>query len=665
MPVPDDDLLALFLAEAEERLAALAPLTARAAEDEEAAAEVRRQLHALKGAARMLGLAQVAETCHEAEEAAGRSGGEVDGERLVRLVDRIAGAVRALAGEAKAEDRAPAPGPAASAGSGGTVTSDHAFVPAATLDRLTDEATTLRIAALGVGHLVRELGELAALAKRGTGDGDAEQVAALLTAGIRRLAVRADGTARRLERLAGSHRRALLELQMQPVEPFLHALARHARELAERLGKRVQVIVRGGDVRLDRRIVAALESSLLHLVRNAVDHGIEPPDERRRAGKPECGTVTLEASAAGGRVRVVVADDGRGLDRERIEAVARERGLLAPGGPVPPLEELVLRPGFSTREAATEISGRGVGLDAVAAAVERIGGDLSLASSQGRGLEVVLDLPSVRRGVRVIVAAAGPALLGVPTEHVVASRPAAELAVERTADGTALAALDGRSCPVVTLAAGENADGVALELRSAGRRVVLLVDAVLGREEVVVRPLPARAARGTLFDGMAVLSSGRALPVLASEGLEAHPRLEAPGRGGRAREARPPHVLLVDDSPVTRAMERRLLEDAGFEVTAVADGDAALALLAREPFDCLVTDIEMPGLDGLELTRRVRESPRLGDLPVVVVSTRDRPADRLAGLQAGADAYIAKQELRADALTETIRRLAGGRERGR
>jgi chemotaxis protein histidine kinase CheA len=322
---------------------------------------------------------------------------------------------------------------------------------------------------------------------------------------------------------------------------------------------------------------------------------------------------------------------------------------------------LLFAAGFSTREDVSEISGRGVGLDVVAAVVRRVGGEVAIESTPGEGTEITIEVPVVRRGELVTLVRVGHLRLALPAAAV---KRAVRLWPGALADrdGRCVAACEDRLVPYVPLAEIYGQAGadrpLLLEGTAAGAPLAVVVDAVEGEEEVLVRPLPHAVGADRLLDGVALLASGEPVGVLSPAMLverEATRARPAP----RARAAGKPRVLLVDDSQVTREMERRLLEDAGFEVTAAGDAEEALQRLDEQGAHCLVVDVEMPGMDGFELTERLRASERFAQLPVVVVSTRSRPEDRLRGLEAGADAYLTKQNLDATELVGLLQRLVG------
>lgn len=664
-----DDLLPLFLAEAADRLERLAPLLPLVADDPRAAARARRELHALKGASRMLGLTEFSALCHEAEALLEGPTLESVAEaieihrRLGRTVAEGLSRVPPGTGSTPAVDPAPAqPRPSAriEAASG----EPALRLAPEVMDGLADRATRMRVLSVAGGGAVDRLFRLAHLAERGVGERAPRQVLATLATALRQLGGDLEAGQRRLQHLSEGLLESLLRQQLRPLRPVLLSLARHARELAAQLGKEVEVSVHGGDTLLDRRFIRALQEAFVHVVRNAIDHGIEAPDVREGAGKARAATIRLDARMEGGRVRLEVADDGRGIDPAAVAATAVERGELSADeasalGPDQILQ-MLFRPGFTTRTEASEVSGRGIGLDAVATAVHAVGGDLWLDSEPGRGTVVTVEVPLARRGERVLLLRVGRIQVAVGSTPVRSFRPlepeavhADHLLVEATGERAPLRFLSD------LVGDPRPSRGTVVIGAVFGDSLALVADEVIGEEEILIRPMPRGLGVPELYEGLAVLGSGRPVAVLSWQRIHA-----LTGAGwAQPMTRRPPaavRVLLADDSRVTREMIRRLLEDAGFDVTAVGSGDDVLALLAgSQEFDCLVTDIEMPGLDGLELTRRLRLDPDFADLPIIVVSTRDRLSDHRAGLEAGADAYLSKQGLEARELVSLVRRAGG------
>ncbi len=702
------ELLPVFVGEARERLQRLGDLLITLDSDPAAAAEIQRELHTLKGAGRMMAIAPFGELCHGAEEVLRRRPAGTPRlltavhDALAAMVDAVesGGTAQAADGLLAELDRAVRTGDARSAGAapvpaagaaptpeaageaappdastrgvpeaaGGEAAADER-IDATRLDAFAERGVRVRAAAVVAGRLLARLDDLANLAEDGVRDPQPAQALAVVAASLRQVAAEAGSLETRLARAGEEQIEAVLALQIAPVKPALQSLARYARDLARGLGREIEVEIEGSETRLDRRIARELDGALRHLVANAVDHGLEPPAERQAAGKPATGWLRLAARTGGRGVELTIEDDGRGIDAARVAGRAIEAGLLpraaAESMPESELLRLVFLPGLSTRAEASEVSGRGVGLDAVETAVARLGGEVRVRSTPGRGTAMVLDLPQARRGEQALVVRVGGRRLAVPAVAVRRIEALSEATVEERG-GHRVAILDGRLVPFVPLAAalGLAEEGAALLVEGsvAGRPVAFSVERVEGEAELLVRPLPRRVAVSGLIDGAALLPSGAPLAVLAPLALlgrETSLRRAAPAASAATGRATV-RLLLVDDSRVTREMERRILEDAGFQVEVAGDGDEAMRRLAGESFDCLVTDIEMPGLDGFALTAELRRIERFARLPIVVVSTRERPEDRLRGLRAGADAYLTKQSLIAADLVDTVRRLTGG-----
>ena len=473
------------------------------------------------------------------------------------------------------------------------------------------------------------------------------------------------------QRLTGAVlREDLRALRMVPAALAIEPARRAVREVALRLGKEVKLIVEGGEVRLDRRLVDDLRAPLIHLVRNAVDHGIEAASVRRAAGKPEVGRVVIRVEPRGSRIGVVVEDDGAGIDMAALRAAAVRGGHVGPdlasSLPDAELARLVFAPGLSTATTVTTVSGRGVGLDAVADAMGRLRGAVEVRSVPGAGTRFELDLPltlTATAGILVRMGGTTAILPGDAVERV--------LLLEEVAGALARGAVrvgDGE-LPLAALAAILGVEARAPEGRAIGlvlalgsQRGVIVVDEVLGEQEVVVSALGGHAARVAHLAGATILDDGRVVGVLAP--AEILRRLRPSALAPRAAAPAGRSAIVVDDTAASRTLMAGLLEAAGFAVRLAADGEAALALLEEGPSDVVVSDVQMPRLDGLGLTRRLRGDPRWRALPVILVSTLDGPGDVEAGTLAGASAYLSKRELAGEALVRLVRRLLG-EEQGR
>jgi two-component system chemotaxis sensor kinase CheA len=605
---------------------------------------------------------------------------EAKEEKIPETAEPAAPAVPETAAPAAPSDPAPAPAAAAApppaapapaaaptpANRAAPAASSDIRVDTAALDAVAERATQVRIMALATRPIVERIYELSRLAEEGLHEPQPTQVLAVLATMLRRVAVELEGGQRRLIRSSEEQLEKMLSLQLQPLRGSLLQLARYARDLARSLFREVEVELEGEETRLDRRIARELDEALIHLVRNSVDHGIENPDVREARGKPRTGRIQIRASAEGPRVRLVIEDDGGGVDVERVIQHAVKIGLVdAVTAPTLGKEDafrLLFAPGFSTRKNVSEISGRGVGLDVVATVVNRVGGEILIHSEPGRGTRFTVDVPVARRGEQVLLLRVGQLRLGLPSAVMRrAGRLEPGTVVER--DGRSLARVGDRLVPFVPLArlySQPEADNqLLLEGVVSGQPLAVAVDTVEGEQEVLVRPLTRRVGTDRLLEGIALLASGEPVGVLSPAVLAQREYLRALPVSSERMVVNRVRVLLVDDSLVTREMERRLLEDAGFLVSAASDAGEALTRLAEESFDCVVTDIEMPGMDGFELTAQLRSMEHFAQLPVIVVSTRDRPEDRLRGLKVGADAYLTKQSLDAGELVDLVRRLGG------
>jgi len=472
----------------------------------------------------------------------------------------------------------------------------------------------------------------------------------------------------------------VLELHMCRFGDGLHGLPRMVRDLARSLGKDVRLDVVGDDTLVDRAVLVRLEAPLSQLLRNAVDHGMETPAERAAAGKPATGSIRLEARHRGGMLSIEVSDDGRGVDPERVRrAVAARR--LAPAGIVqalsgPELMEFLFLPGFSLKEDANEISGRGVGLDVVHDMVQSQNGTVRVESTPGQGFRTAIVLPVTQSIVRALVVEVLGEAYALPIARVerVLRVPAGDV---QALSGRQYLDVGGSHLGLVSagrvLELGEPAPGAELAvvvIGSARERYGLVVDDVRGEQSLTVQPLEPMfgklrdvASCALLDDGAPVLildvpdmllSIARLLEAGAS--LQPAPAGPTAERGAQQAVRR---ILVVDDSLTVREMQRKLLLARGYRVEVALDGIDGWNSVRAGAFDLVITDIDMPRLDGIGLLGRIRQDPRLQRLPVMIVSYKDRPEDRARGLEAGADYYLAKGAFHDATLLDAVRDLIG------
>jgi two-component system chemotaxis sensor kinase CheA len=460
----------------------------------------------------------------------------------------------------------------------------------------------------------------------------------------------------------------LRDLRMVPASQVLEPLRRTVREVSARLNKEVTLELAGGDVRLDRRILDALKDPLLHLVRNAIDHGLESAAERRSAGKPEAGRLSVRVEPRGTRIAVVVEDDGGGLSPERVRATAVRRGLLTAEAAAKLSDaqaaRLVFQPGFSTREQVTATSGRGVGLDVVQATAQRLQGSVDVDFTVGKGTRFTVDLPLTLAAALGLLVRTGTTVSAIPSDSVKRVLRLAPSDVGTVA-GRVVARVDGEQLTFLPLAESIGLPRLPLALDSGklqtaallsvgDERVLFAIDEVVGQQEIVVRSLGRHVAGVRHLAGAAVLDDGRVVPVLNATELV---RAARPETRSVETQASRPRILVCDDALTTRFAMKSLLEIAGYPVVTAADGEEAWAVLERSPCQLVVSDWQMPRLDGVGLARRIKSHPTLHRTPIILVTSLDSPEDRAAGLEAGADGYLVKREVERGKLLELVRQL--------
>ena len=439
----------------------------------------------------------------------------------------------------------------------------------------------------------------------------------------------------------------LKAITTRPVRTILEPLQRMVRDLSRQLGKEARLSVVGAEVSLDRRLLDKLNGALVHLLRNAVDHGLETPVEREKSGKHHEGALTLRIEQQGNLLFLESSDDGRGIDVKRIRQVAESRAIATSEelGRMNDnqIRDLIFRPAFSTRSDVTDTSGRGVGLDAVRAAVETLQGRIEVASTLGQGTRFMLTLPVELGSSPVLVVRIFDQMMGLPMLAVEATQ-LTKMSALRVTRRRAQLEYQGHILPVVDLgsrlglrAAHMPSEGQPLMVISAGgKRVALAVDAVVGDRDLVIRPLPAEVRDVPSYQGAATLSRGELMLILRPSWLVSEP---APPSSSMPQSRR---ALVVDDSLTARALHRAMLEAGGFTVHLAASGKSALERMQADSYDVVICDLEMEEMDGEELIRKLRERPETRDLPVILVSTHETGRER--GRAAGADGFLSKRD---------------------
>ncbi|HET7485223.1 MAG TPA: response regulator [Solirubrobacterales bacterium] len=580
---------------------------------------ILRDAHSVKGSAAMIGWQQattlasgIEDRMEQAREQGALAADQVD--PLLRAVDELG---RALQVEPAAEAPKPAASPAPTI-----------RVPAAKVDRMLD---VVGETVLYHRRLEHALGDTLR---------DGRQASEELDMG---------------EQLLDELQDSVIQMRTLPLRTITDSLPRAVRDLASQEGKEVELTIDGAETQLDRVILDGISETIVHVLRNAVAHGIEEAGERESAGKPQAGRVELRAGRRGRLVAIEVVDDGRGVSPELLARAEQEGSLV----------DILAETGFSTAEEVTDVAGRGVGLDAVKRHVESLGGGLELKSETGRGTEVTLLLPITLALMKVLLFERGGHPFGLPMTSV--GR------VVAVADTTSLGnrpslELEGQVVPLSDLgqligaaAAPLPRNPPAIVIESPGRRLAVACDELLGEEEVVIKSLGAILSGMPGFLGAAILGDGRIALVLdPNHLLKAPTEAMAIGQSEETDGRMVARVLVVDDQFSARELQRSILETAGHRVEVARDGREALARIGEiADLDLVLTDVQMPEMDGFELLEAIRASEEHGSLPVVIVTTLGDDASRRRGVEAGADAYIVKEEFDQQALLETIERLAG------
>jgi two-component system chemotaxis sensor kinase CheA len=465
-------------------------------------------------------------------------------------------------------------------------------------------------------------------------------------------------------------RDAANRLRLLPASTVFASLERAVRDAAQTLQKDVRFESFGGDSRLDTHVLAALRDALLHVVRNAVAHGIESPPQRIAAGKPIQGRVDLRVERRGNRAAFICRDDGCGIDVEAVRRVAVRRGLVAPSNAASlGLEEVVriiMQGGVSTSATVDEVSGRGIGLDVVRETAARLKGEVKVRSERGQGTSVEILVPVSLSSLTALEVDAGGTVAALPLDAVRQILRIADHDIVRSAEKESIVH-DGKVIPFITLARALRTKTDADRKRRAWSAIVLEassgaaaigVDRLLGTTSVVVRPLPALVEAEPVVAGASLDAEGNPQLVLDPEGLVATACLGGALVSETDSEKRA-SVLVIDDSLTTRMLEQNILESAGYEVDLATSGEEGLVKAREKQYGLFLVDVEMPGIDGFEFVSRTQADTVLRTVPSILVTSRSAVEDRRRGEQAGARAYIVKGEFDQGHLLQTIRELIG------
>lgn len=701
-------LLASFRAEAAELLEALRTALDGGGSggiDSPATDRALRAAHTLKGAARVVKMNEVSELTHSLEDALRALGASPSDPTLLEAARQTLHAIECAASDltppaGAGGGTAPSSVPSAppSAATKPPVDGEFFRVERARLKTIEDTFSELLVALPQIGALAEEAGSLAAevetlareeeslrhglgaLLYRAPENREFARAASYVNfvsrqiRSLQRIASRLSARARRADDAVGRRVESLDDnlhsLQVTPAGDVLDGLADMAAEIGGELARPVQFETSGFDIEMDRPTLQRLRVALVHIIRNAIGHGIESAAERAASGKPPRGRIRVELAFHGGRYAVEVSDDGRGLPTREIRRIAAQSGLIneseAARMPDDQINRLIFHPHLSTAHQVTRLSGRGMGLSSVEEAVAALNGSLEVETAAGKGTTFRLFLPAGRSGSSALLVEASGRTFGLPARFVEKVAQVAASDILTVSGRSHWASLDG-PVPVYGLAELLGlADGIppegrfhAVVVHRESGRELLTVDRLVGLRQVVLRELPPAAAAAGLYSGCIPLEDGTSGLLLDMPAVLARAS-SAPGLRVRVESApaapqmRLPAILVVDDSYTSRTLEAGVIESMGYRVFQAADGLDGLRILRNEAVDIILCDIEMPRMDGFGMLAAVKSNERLRDIPFILISSIEDPSIIEKGLSLGADSYIVKRHFEQDALRDTI-----------
>ncbi|MEG4629661.1 hybrid sensor histidine kinase/response regulator [Microcoleus sp. AR_TQ3_B6] len=517
---------------------------------------------------------------------------------------------------------------------------------------------------------------------------------------VNRLNNRVDEDTARLELIAEELGSGIRTLRLLPLSTIFNLFPRAVRDLAKREKKEVELVIEGGEIRVDKRILEEMKDPLMHMIRNAIDHGIETAVEREKLGKSPVATLRIKGYHTASNIVIEVADDGQGLNLDRIKQSAVKRKICTQEALATmtesQIQSLIFSPGFSTRTFVTEVSGRGVGLDVVRTNVEALKGSIQVESVSGKGCSLRLLLSTSIATANVLIVAVESLTYALPVEFVDTAKQVAVSDIF-TVECKATILADGQPLSVAYLAdvlelnkkqwlpknrewrqesgreLNRKMEGESLNpnsrkmscivLKVGDERVGLFVDALMEAQDVVIKPQSQLLKRVRNVSGATILGTGEVCMVLNPHDLIKSVRQQVSsggvsgGRSPMETVSRKQVILLAEDSIATRTQEKRILEGAGYEVVTAVDGLDAFHKLKTRDFDAVISDVQMPNLDGLALTVKIRQQKEYSDLPIILVTSLASDEDKKRGADAGANAYIPKGTFNQDVLVETLKRL--------
>ncbi len=477
-----------------------------------------------------------------------------------------------------------------------------------------------------------------------------------------------------LDILANSLQDEIRMLRLIPASNLLHYLTRYARDLTHELNKEVEVIIHGEDVRMDRLILSGLYDPLIHLIRNAIDHGIESPQIRESIGKPKSGRIKIDVIAEANKIHMMISDDGAGIDIQKIKKVIEEKKFASPTEIEKMTEQeiidFIFRSGFSTKPIITDVSGRGVGLDVVKANLTDLKGNVSVTTKLGKGTTFVLTVPLTLSSERGLLIKLNDQIYVIPS-HAIKSVLITESNNISEVEGSQTVMINDQPIPLRLLS-----DILSLQtqglikkdklslviMEKEWQKIAFVVDEIVGEREIVIKPLKPPLMKIEYIDGGTLLEQNQLALVLNPNDLlnqayqtRVNQRLVTHEESLHIKSK--PHILVVDDSITTRTLEKNILESKNYQVTVAVNGKEAWEILQKQSFSLIVTDVSMPVMDGFTLTEKIKKSDKWHDLPVIIVTSLGSDSEKARGVEVGANAYIVKNEFESGVLLDIVEQL--------
>lgn len=474
--------------------------------------------------------------------------------------------------------------------------------------------------------------------------------------------------------LSNSFQEEVRMLRLIPASTLLCTFPRYVRDLSKDLNKKIELEVSGNDVHIDKLILEGLKDPINHLIRNAIDHGIEADEARQKNGKSTTGLIRIDIKDEGGQIVIGISDDGAGMDADKIAEIAKNKNFInqAELDSLTQNEklQLIFKPGFSTKDTVSDISGRGVGLDVVKENLSALKGNVSVSTELGKGTTFYLKVPLTLSSERGLLIESDKQLFVIPIhviERVLSIHKNDIIEIE----GSQAIILDEHPVPMRSLAeilGFDEADKISQEylsvviVKSDNKMVAFLVDEVIGEREIVIKPLQEPLSKMQYIAGGTLLERNQVVVVLNPNDLMnkmLHERSthRVNLQDDSIKTVEKPHILVVDDSITTRTLEKSILEAKNYQVTIAVNGKEAWDILQRQKFSLLITDVSMPIMDGFMLTEQVKKSEKLRDLPVIIVTSLGSDAEKARGIEVGANAYVVKNEFESGMLLEIVKQL--------